>query len=174
MLLPVTVMPILFSMLHSASTEMHAAAAPASGGVTILTIILVVLRGTGTVRLWAPEAGEGESAGAGESAGTAEGERADMDVAAGASGEGGPTVPALLLTVRKEDGAAVLKFIVGADGGTSGSNLQDHISVLGETAEEPPPEHGEEMSLRLLHHLASSVRHQQFHGMDVVTLRVLP
>ncbi len=107
-----------------------------------------------------------------EGAGAAGGE--DVDAAAGAAGEGDPAVPALLLTARKEEGAAVLKFVVGADGGTGGRNLQDRIAFLGETAEESAAEYEEEMSLRLLRHLASSVRHQQFHGMDVVTLRVLP
>ncbi len=105
-----------------------------------------------------------------EGAGAAGGENVDVD----AAGEGDPATPALLLTARREEGAAVLKFVVGADGGTGGRNLQDRIAFLGETAEEPASEHEEEMSLRLLRHLASSVRHQQFHGMDVVTLRVLP
>ena len=31
-----------------------------------------------------------------------------------------------------------------------------------------------EVSLRLLRHIASSVRHQQFHDTDIVTIRVKP
>ena len=75
----------------------------------------------------------------------------------------------LLLTAREEDGDAVLEFRVGAaDGGEL--NLQDRLAWLGEQAGAARVEN--EISLRLLRHLASSVRHQQFHDMDVLTLRV--
>ena len=75
----------------------------------------------------------------------------------------------LLLTARKEDGEAVLEFKVGA-GGADDLNLQDRLAWLGEQTEEAGPE--QEISLRLLRHLASSVRHQQFYNVDVLTLRV--
>ncbi|MCY4459824.1 MAG: hypothetical protein OXC26_05405 [Albidovulum sp.] len=67
---------------------------------------------------------------------------------------------------RKEDGGAVLEFIASANE----ENLQDRIAVLGEPTAGAPVER--EVSLRLLRHLASSVSHQQYHGLDIVTVRV--
>ena len=75
----------------------------------------------------------------------------------------------LLLTAREEDGEAVLEFRVGA-AGSGELNLQDRLEWLGEQTRAARVEH--EISLRLLRHLASSVRHQQFHDMDILTLRV--
>ncbi|MDE2973729.1 MAG: purine/pyrimidine permease [Gemmatimonadota bacterium] len=75
----------------------------------------------------------------------------------------------LLLTAREEDGEAVLEFRVGA-AGSGELNLQDRLEWLGEQTGAARVEH--EISLRLLRHLASSVRHQQFHDMDILTLRV--
>ena len=72
----------------------------------------------------------------------------------------------LVLLARREDGGAVLEFIAGA----SGENLQDRIALLGDEAAKAPVE--TEVSLRLLRHFASSVFHQQYHDMDVVTVRV--
>ncbi len=67
---------------------------------------------------------------------------------------------------RKEDGGAVLEFIASANE----ENLQDRIAVLGEPTAGAPVER--EVSLRLLRHLASSVSHQQYHGLDIVTVRI--
>ncbi|MXW17200.1 MAG: hypothetical protein F4123_08280 [Gemmatimonadetes bacterium] len=75
----------------------------------------------------------------------------------------------LLLTAREEDGEAVLEFRVGA-AGSGELNLQDRLEWLEEQTRVARVEH--EISLRLLRHLASSVRHQQFHDMDILTLRV--
>ena len=72
----------------------------------------------------------------------------------------------LLLSARREDGGATLEFIAGAGDG----NLEDRIALLGERGDGEPGDR--EVSLRLLRHLASSVRHQQYHGADIVTLRV--
>ncbi len=72
----------------------------------------------------------------------------------------------LLLTVRGEDGGAVLEFVAS----TGKENLQDRIALLGEAAAGAMIER--EVSLRLLRHLASSVHHQQYHGTDIVTVRV--
>ena len=72
----------------------------------------------------------------------------------------------LQLTAHKEEGGAVLEFIAaGAEG-----NLQDRLALLGEQTAGAPIER--EVSLRLLRHLASSVRHQQYHATDIVTVRV--
>ena len=48
-------------------------------------------------------------------------------------------------------------------------NLEDHIALLEDQAETPDER---EFSLRLLRHFASSVRHQQYHNIDIVTVRV--
>ncbi len=74
----------------------------------------------------------------------------------------------LLVVAHKEDGGAVLEFI--ASGGEE--NLQDKIVLLGDQTAAAPIER--EVSLRLLRHLASSVRHQQYHDTDIVTVRVEP
>ena len=72
----------------------------------------------------------------------------------------------LQLTVHKEDGGAVLEFIAAP----GEANLEDRIALLNERLDETSPER--EVSLRLLHHLASSVRHQQYHDTDIVTVAV--
>ena len=72
----------------------------------------------------------------------------------------------LLLDARREDGQAVLEFVISANE----QNLQNRIELMSEQAFEAPVE--KEISLRLLRHVASSVRHQSYHGMDVVIVRV--
>ena len=84
------------------------------------------------------------------------------------SGERGTGRPRRLrLSASRDDGGAILEFIVasGEDG-----NLEDRIALLGEHTAGTPAEH--EISLRLLRHLASSVRHQQYHDTDIVTVHV--
>ncbi len=72
----------------------------------------------------------------------------------------------LRLVARRERAGAVLEFVAapGED------NIEDRLAVLGEPDDDASVEH--EVSLRLLRHLASSVRHQQYHDVDVVTVRV--
>ena len=72
----------------------------------------------------------------------------------------------LLLVAHKEDGAAILEFVASM----GDENLQDQIALLSEQPAEDLIER--EVSLRLLRHLASSVRHQQYHDVDIVTVRV--
>ncbi|MDE0621743.1 MAG: hypothetical protein OXH83_08750 [Bryobacterales bacterium] len=72
----------------------------------------------------------------------------------------------LLLTARKETGGAVLEFVTAS----GEENLQNRIGLLADTPDEVPVER--EVSLRLLRHIASSVRHQQFHDLDIVTVHV--
>ena len=72
----------------------------------------------------------------------------------------------LLLVACKEDGGAILEFVTS----TGEENLQDRIALLGARIDEALVE--QEVSLRMLRHLASSVRHQQYHGTDIVTIRV--
>ena len=72
----------------------------------------------------------------------------------------------LLLQARKEAGGAVLEFVAAA----GEENLQDRMGLLAEQPDDVLAER--EVSLRLLRHIASSVRHQQFHDSDIVTVRV--
>ena len=77
-----------------------------------------------------------------------------------------PEVRRLLLLACREDGGAVLEFVAS----TGAENLQDRLVLLGERAAADEIER--EVSLRLLRHLASSVRYQQYHDADIVTVRV--
>ena len=83
--------------------------------------------------------------------------------------EGRAKVGRHLLLVPRDDGDAVdLEFAATTDD----ANLEDQLAVLSEQVGGSSVE--EEISLRLLRHYASSVRHQQFHDTDVVTVRVGP
>lgn len=72
----------------------------------------------------------------------------------------------VLLVAQKEKDGAVLEFFVAP----RDENLQDRIALAGEDTDDAAIER--EVSLRLLRHLASSVRHQQYHDTDIVTVRV--
>ena len=72
----------------------------------------------------------------------------------------------LRLVVSRDEGGAVLEFVVTP----RGENIQDRLSTLPDASDETSIER--EVSLRLLRHLASSVRHQQYHDTDIVTVRV--
>lgn len=71
----------------------------------------------------------------------------------------------LLVVARNDHGTAELEFIaaLGED------NLEDRMLILREQVDRP---NERELSLRLLRHFASSVRHQQYHDIDIVTVRV--
>ena len=72
----------------------------------------------------------------------------------------------LRMVAYEEEGDAILEFVVAPGEG----NLEDRLALLQELSDEIPIE--QEVSLRLLKHLASSVRHQQYHDVDIVTVRV--
>ncbi len=72
----------------------------------------------------------------------------------------------LLLIAGSEGDAAVLEFIASTDE----TNLEDRMALLSERAASGLVE--QEISLRLLRHYASSVRHSQYHDTDVITVRV--
>ena len=71
----------------------------------------------------------------------------------------------LLLTAQRTKDVAVLELFVAP----AGENLQNRIALLrddtGETLER-------QVSTRLLRHLASSVKHRQYHDTDIVTIHV--
>ena len=72
----------------------------------------------------------------------------------------------LVVTSRTGVGGAELEFLSASEG----ENLEDRLSYLGETPDIPD---SREISFRLLRHYASSVRHQKYHGMDIVTVSVV-
>ena len=74
----------------------------------------------------------------------------------------------LQISARNDGRAAELEFVAA----TEDANIEDRIALLGDRVAGQQAE--EEVSLRLLRHLASSVRHQQYHETDVVTVRVEP
>ena len=74
-----------------------------------------------------------------------------------------------LIVLASSDGpVADLEFI----GGGNQENIEDQVRQLQELEIETPSE--QEISLRLLQNYASSVNHQQYSGMDVITLRIAP
>ena len=72
----------------------------------------------------------------------------------------------LLLLARGDGDAAELEFIATTDE----TNLEDQLAMLNEGAASVPAE--AETPLRLLRHHASSIRHQQYHDIDILTIRV--
>ena len=72
----------------------------------------------------------------------------------------------LRLSASKNEAGAVLEFIVAP----REENVQERLAVLDARSEETPV--AGEISLRLLQHLSSSVRHQQYHDLDIVTVQV--
>ena len=72
----------------------------------------------------------------------------------------------LVVTSRTGMGGAELEFLSASEG----ENLEDRLSYLGETPDIPD---SREISFRLLRHYASSVRHQKYHGVDIVTVSVV-
>ena len=73
---------------------------------------------------------------------------------------------ALRVTASKQDGRAVLEFVAAA----RGENIEDRLAVLDEPTADRPVER--DVSLRLLQHYATSVLHQQYHELEIVTVHV--
>ena len=71
----------------------------------------------------------------------------------------------LVVAARSGIGDIELEFVAASDG----DNIEDQLSYLGET---PDIADDREISFRLLRHYASAVRHQKYHGVDIVTVNV--
>ena len=71
----------------------------------------------------------------------------------------------LVVTARGDHARAELEFVTGSEG----ENLEDRLAYMGEM---PDIADEREISFRLLRHYASSVRHQKYHGEDIVTVSV--
>ena len=72
----------------------------------------------------------------------------------------------LRLVARPRKDGAVLEFAAAP----RGDNIQDQLAVLAAPGDDGPVDR--DVSLRLLRHLASSVRHQQYHDLDIVIVHV--
>ena len=83
-----------------------------------------------------------------------------------AEAEGDAAERRLLLIAGSDGAAADLEFIATTDE----ANLEDQLAMLSEGVANVPVE--DEAPLRLLRHYASSIRHQQYHEVDIVTIRV--
>ena len=70
------------------------------------------------------------------------------------------------IMINNSDAGAELEFVTSAGDG----NLEDQLALLNETETTRFAER--EMSLRLLKHLSSFVRHQQYHDTHIVTVNV--
>ena len=71
----------------------------------------------------------------------------------------------LVVSARSVGSGAELEFVCASER----ENLEDRLSYLGEAPEIPDTR---EMSFRLLRHYASSVRHQKYHDVDIITVNV--
>ncbi|MDE2670172.1 MAG: hypothetical protein OXI51_11010 [Chloroflexota bacterium] len=71
----------------------------------------------------------------------------------------------LALTARMDRNTAEMEFVTVLEG----QNMEDRLSYLTEL---PPVPDEHEVSFRLLWHYASDVRHQKYHGVDIVTVTV--
>ena len=71
----------------------------------------------------------------------------------------------LSIAARMEGRAAEVEFATAIEG----ENLEDRLAYLNDL---PPIPDEREVSFRLLRHYASSVRHQKYHGVDIVTVSV--
>ena len=83
------------------------------------------------------------------------------------AGDSGAAVqaPRLIVTARPVEGAMEMEFIAASEQ----ENLEDRLAYLGEQTEIVDER---EISFRLLRHYASSVRHQKYQGVDIITVQV--
>ena len=76
--------------------------------------------------------------------------------------------PRLIVEARPSGSVVELEFLAVFDD----ENLEDRLAYLNEEAQGAEGLEDGEISLRLLRHYASSVHHQRFHGLDIVTVQV--
>ena len=77
----------------------------------------------------------------------------------------GDEAPRLIVVARPEGGSVEMEFLAVFDE----ENLEDRLAYLDEQTETFDER---ELSFRLLRHYASAVRHQKYHGLDIVTVQV--
>ncbi len=77
----------------------------------------------------------------------------------------GSARPRLLVVARPQSETVDLEFVAT----TRQENIEDQLAYVTEESNVPTVD---DISLRLLHHHASAIRHQKFHGVDIVTVHV--
>ena len=73
--------------------------------------------------------------------------------------------PRLVINARPQGAVVELEFVAT----TRHENVEDQLAYLADEASVPTVD---DLSLRLLRHHTSAVRHQKFHGVDIVTIQV--
>ena len=73
--------------------------------------------------------------------------------------------PRLILVARPQGEMVELEFVAT----TRQENIEDQLTFLTDEAAVPTVD---DLSLRLLQHHASAIRHQKFHGVDIITVQV--
>jgi len=81
------------------------------------------------------------------------------------SGDESSSARRLNVAARMDGSSAELEFVTALEG----VNMEDHLAYLNEL---PPKPDEREVSFRLLWHYASSVQHQRYHSVDIVTVTV--
>ena len=71
----------------------------------------------------------------------------------------------LIVSARLDSQSVELEFVTALEG----HNVEDRLAYLSEL---PPAPDEHEVSYRLLRHYTSSLRHQKYHSMDVITITV--
>ena len=87
-------------------------------------------------------------------------------LAAREEGEQAAAKRRLRLVIRPEGSGAEMEFVAAGGEG----NIEDRLALIEDHHPGDPVEH--EISLRLLRHFASSVRHQQYLDTDIVTVKI--
>ena len=77
----------------------------------------------------------------------------------------GSTRPRLIVVARPQGQMVELEFVAT----TRRENIEDQLTYL---TDEPAVPAVDDLSLRLLRYHASAVRHQKFHGVDIITVQV--
>ncbi len=72
----------------------------------------------------------------------------------------------LWVNAQSEGGDAIIEFVAKSSDG----NIEDRIAFLGDASDSRPADR--DISLHLLRHLASEVRHRQYHDIDFITVRI--
>ena len=93
------------------------------------------------------------------------GEEALVVLSSAYSEQGDENPARLIITARAEGGDAELEFTTVSDE----TNIEDRLAYLEDEPEIVDPS---EVSLRLLRHYASSVRHQKYQSVDILTVTV--
>ena len=79
--------------------------------------------------------------------------------------DAGGAARSLAVSARAEGQAVEMEFVTALEG----ENMEDRLAYLNESPLVPDER---EVSFRLLWHYASSVQHQKYHGVDIITVRV--